>query len=84
MAAEFHINDSLSYMRFLSLEVGGKVPDGNTIWDFKEALKEHEVDRKLFDLFNEKLEAQGIITHKGSIIDAAFVTTPVRHTITMP
>jgi IS5 family transposase len=80
MAAEFHINDSLSYMRFLGLEAGDKVPDGNTIWDFKEALKEHGVDRKLFDLFNEKLEAQGIITRKGSIIDATFVTTPIRHT----
>jgi IS5 family transposase len=80
MAAEFRINDSLSYMRFLGLEVGDKVPDGNTIWDFKEALKECEVDRKLFDLFNEKLEAQGIITRNGSIIDATFVTAPVRHT----
>jgi len=80
MAAEYHINDSLSYMRFLGLEIGDKVPDGNTIWDFKEALKEKEVDRKLFDLFNEMLEEQGIITHKGSIIDATFVTVPIRHT----
>jgi len=80
MAAEYHINDSLSYMRFLGLEIGDKVPDGNTIWDFKEALKEKEVDRKLFDLFNEMLEEQGIITHKGSIIDATFVTVPKRHT----
>ena len=53
------------------------MPDGNTIWDFKEALKEKEVDRKLFDLFNEMLEEQGIITHKGSIIDANFVTVPM-------
>ncbi len=80
MTVEYHINDSLSYMRFLGLEVGDKVPDGNTIWDFKEALKEDEVDRKLFDLFNEKLEAQGVITHKGSIVDATFVTVPKRHT----
>jgi len=80
MAAEYHINDSLSYMRFLGLEIGDKVPDGNTIWDFKEALKVKEVDRRLFDLFNEMLEEQGIITHKGSIIDATFVTVPKRHT----
>ena len=56
------------------------MPDGNTIWDFKEALKEKEVDHKLFDLFNEMLEEQGIITHKGSIINATFVTVPKRHT----
>lgn len=80
MSAEYHINDSLSYMRFLDLEIGDKVPDGNTIWDFKEALKKNDVDRKLFDLFNEMLEEYGIITHKGSIIDATFVTVPKRHT----
>jgi len=67
-------------MRFLGLEVGDKVPDGNTIWDFKEALKERDVDRKLFDLFNAMLEEKGIITHKGSIVDASFVTVPKRHT----
>ena len=80
MATEYHINDSLLYMRFLGLEIGDKVPDGNTILGFKEALKEKEVDRKLFDLFNEMLEEQGIITHKGSIIDATFVAVPERHT----
>jgi len=67
-------------MRFLGLKIGDKVPNGNTIWNFKEALKENEVDRKLFDLFNKKLEAQGIVTHNGSIVDASFVTVPKCHT----
>jgi IS5 family transposase len=80
MGIEYQINDRISFCRFLGLEVGDKVPDGNTIWDFKEALKDANVDRKLFDLFNEKLKEQGIITRKGSIIDASFVTVPVRHT----
>ena len=80
MAIEYQVNDRVSFCRFLGLEFGDTVPDGNTIWDFKEALKEKEVDRKLFQLFNEMLEKQGIITHKGSIIDATFVTVPKRHT----
>ena len=80
MGVEYQINDRLSFMRFLGLEVGAKVPDGNTVWDFKEALKENGVDRKLFDLFNAMLEEKRIITHKGSIIDATFVTVPKRHT----
>jgi IS5 family transposase len=80
MALEYQINARVSFCRFLGLEFGGKVPDGNTVWDFKEALKEREVDRKLFELFNEKLEEKGIITHKGSIVDASFVTVPKRHT----
>jgi len=77
---EYQINDRVSFCRFLGLEFGAKVPDGNTIWDFKEALKKTEVDRKLFDLFNKKLAEEGIITRKGSIIDATYVTVPKRHT----
>jgi IS5 family transposase len=75
MNAQYQINDRLSFMRFLGLEVGDKVPDGNTIWDFKEALKINNVGQKLFDTFNEQLEEQDIITHKGSIIDATFNST---------
>lgn len=77
---EYQIVDRYSFMRFLGLAAGDMIPDGNTIWDFKEALKEKGVDRKLFELFNRMLEAKGIITHKGTIIDATFVTVPKRHT----
>jgi IS5 family transposase len=78
--AEYQIVDRYSFMRFLGLSAGDSIPDGNTIWDFKEALKAKGVDRKLFDLFNMMLEDKGIITHKGTIIDATFVTVPKRHT----
>jgi IS5 family transposase len=77
---EYQINDRLSFQRFLGLECGDKVPDKNTIWDFKEALANAEIDRKLFDFFNEYLEDAGVITKKGSIIDATFVTVDKRHT----
>ena len=77
---EYQINDRVSFCRFLGLEFGDKVPGGNTVWDFKEALKKADVDQQLFDLFNEKLKGEGIITRKGSIIDATFVTVPIRHT----
>ena len=77
---EYQINDRLSFQRFLGIECGSKVPDKNTIWDFKEAIKNAGIDRKLFDLFNSYLEEKGIITHNGSIIDATFVTVDKRHT----
>jgi IS5 family transposase len=80
MGLEYQINDRVSFCRFLDLEFGDKVPDGNTIWDFKEALRKAGIDRKLFDLFNAFLEEKGIITHKGSLVDATFVTVPKRHT----
>jgi IS5 family transposase len=80
MALEYQVNDRVSFCRFLGLEFGEKVPDGNTIWDFKEALRKNDLDKKLFDLFNKQLETKGIITHKGTIVDATFVTVSKRHT----
>ncbi|MCL2140890.1 MAG: IS5 family transposase [Dehalococcoidia bacterium] len=80
MALEYQINDRVSFCRFLDLEFGDKVPDGNTIWDFKESLRKDGLDRKLFDSFNAELEKQGIITRKGTIVDATFVTVAKRHT----
>ncbi|MDR0374043.1 MAG: hypothetical protein LBI79_10975 [Nitrososphaerota archaeon] len=63
------------------LRNGDKIPDGNTIWDFKEALKTSQLVRqKLFNTFNALLEEKSIITHKCSIVDATFVTVPARHT----
>jgi len=80
MQIEYMVNDRLAFMRFFGLEIGDKVPDGNTILDFKEALKTNNIDRQLFDTFNALLEEKGIITHKGSLVDATFVTVPKRHT----
>jgi len=77
---EYQINDRLSFQRFLGIECGEKVPDKNTIWDFKEAIANAGIDRELFDLFNNYLNEKKIITNKGSIIDATFVTVDKRHT----
>jgi IS5 family transposase len=77
---EYQINDRLSFQRFLGLECGEKVPDGNTLWDFKEALANAGIERELFDLFNEYLDEEGIIAHNGRIVDATFVTVEKRHT----
>lgn len=72
---EYLINDRLSFQRFLGMELGEKAPDRNTIWTFKEQLG-GEGMRELFDMFNEHLEVSGVITHKGSLIDASFVDVP--------
>jgi IS5 family transposase len=73
---EYLINDRLSFQRFLGLSLTDKVPDAKTIWLFKENLKEKGVERKLFDMFRDKLESVGVITRKGSITDATFVDVP--------
>ena len=79
--AQYQINNRLDFMRFLGVELGAKLPDENTIWDFKEALREHELERKLFELFNVTLASHGIAVSEGKIVDASFVEVPRRRVI---
>ena len=73
---EYQINDSLSFMRFLGLGLNDKVLDSRTIWDFENTLAHAGLMEELFCMFDEKLENEGLITHKGTIIDATFVDAP--------
>ncbi|MGI6689125.1 MAG: IS5 family transposase [Christensenellales bacterium] len=74
--AEYQINDRVSFMRFLGLSLGDRVPDAKTIWLFRDTLVKADVIEGLFKLFNLQLEQQGIISHKGTIVDATFVEAP--------
>ena len=76
---EFQIKDRLSFMQFLGLQIGDKVPDEKTIWLFKEQLKEKNLSQELFDLFTRQLLGQGIVAKEGSIVDASFVDVPRQH-----
>lgn len=73
---EYQINDRLSFMRFLGLELCDDVPDAKTIWLFKEKLAKAKVTEELFNLFSQELENKNLIAHEGSIIDASFVEVP--------
>jgi len=75
-SVEYLVNDRLSFQRFLGLDLNDKVPDANTLWDFKEALAKKGVDKELFELFEKQMEEIGVITRKGSIVDATFVEAP--------
>ena len=76
---ECQVLDRLSFMRFLGLSMGGKVPDGTTLWYFHEDLKETGLDRKLFHAFDDFLRSHGLAAHKGQIVDAAIVEVPRQH-----
>lgn len=73
---EYQINDRLSFMKFLGLNLEDNVPDAKTIWKFRNDLVESELDRELFWLFDCQLEKQGLITHSETIVDATFVEVP--------
>ena len=77
--AEYQINDRMSFMRFLGLRIEDKVPDAKTIWAFRNTLSEAGVMRELFDLFQQQLRKEGLITREGTIVDATFVEAPVQH-----
>ena len=73
---EYQITDRLSFQRFLGISLGDKVPDAKTIWLFNELLRQSGALSVVFAMFNSYLETMGIITHKGTIIDATFVDAP--------
>jgi len=73
---EFQITDRLSFMDFLGLSLGDKVPDEKTIWLFKDDLSKTDVSKTLFNTFTDKLMQHGIVAKEGSIVDASFVTVP--------
>ena len=73
---KFQINDRMTFMRFLNLGLNDKVPDAKTIWKFRNDLATGSVARILFKIFDERLRAEGLITHNGSIVDATFVEAP--------
>jgi IS5 family transposase len=73
---EYQINDRQSFQRFLDLHLGSSVPDYTSIWRFREKLTESGKGKRLFDLYERKMEEQGVITKSGTIVDASFVEVP--------
>jgi transposase, IS5 family len=73
---QYQINDRLSFQKFLGITLADKVPDKNTIWDFKEALNRNNGIEKLFTRFDEQLRKAGLVGSEGKIIDASFVDVP--------
>lgn len=75
---EFHINDRLTFMRFLGLGIGEKSPDAKTIWAFRDKLTTKGILLDLFDDFSKRLLSLGLIANKGSIVDATIVKAPIQ------
>ena len=74
--SEFLINDRLSFMRFLGLGLGDRVPDARTIWSFRERLVKAKAIERLFVRFDQAVRAAGYIPMSGQIVDASLVAAP--------
>ena len=74
--AEFVINDRLSFMRFIGLGLGDKVPDAKTIWLFREHLVAARAIDNLFARFDKHLSKSGYLAKGGQIVDATLIAAP--------
>ncbi len=74
--AEFQIQDRLSFMRFLGLGLGDRVPDAKTIWLFREHLTQARAVDNLFARFDKHLDKAGYLAMGGQIVDATIVAAP--------
>lgn len=72
---EFQIKDRFSFQRFLGLSIADRMPDKNTIWNFKEKVGKEGI-KALFKKFEQYLYESGITAKKGKIVDASFVDAP--------
>lgn len=75
-ATEYQVRDRLSFMRFLGLGLGDRVPDRTTVWLFREALVAAGAIEALFARFDAELKRQGYLALGGQIIDATIVEAP--------
>jgi transposase, IS5 family len=73
---EYLVKDRLSFMRFLGLGLADPVPDANTIWTFREALKRAGAVEALFARFDAALREAGYLAMGGQIVDASIVVAP--------
>ncbi len=75
---EYAILDRLSFMRFLGLGINDAVPDAKTIWLFRDKLSKGKMIEKLFGHLDKQLDRDGIIVHKGKLVDATIVEVPIQ------
>jgi IS5 family transposase len=73
---EYQVRDRLSFTRFLGLGIEEGVPDGTTLWLFREKLAKAGLMDKLFERFSQHLEAKGYIARGGQMVDATIVAVP--------
>jgi IS5 family transposase len=71
------IYDSRAMKQFAQIDFQEEdVPDATTLLGFRHLLEESQLQKKIFEMINGKLETEGMIWRGGSIIDAAIIEAP--------
>ena len=73
---EYQVRDRMSFTRFLGVEFEDDIPDGTTLWLFREKLAQAGLVKTLFHRFDQHLNAKGYIARGGQMVDATIVPVP--------
>ena len=73
---EAMVRDRPGWMRFCGLELRDKVPDANTLWDFREAPVKADALDRLFRELDRAINEAGCTPRSGRIVDASLVSAP--------
>ena len=73
---EEKVNDCLSFMQFVGLQLEDDVPDHSIISRFRTELTKKEAFEKIFEKINRQLEGKGLIVKTGAIVDATITDSP--------
>ena len=74
------VRDRPGWMRFCGLGIADRVPEANTLWDFREALiKAGELDALSAEL-ERMINAAGFISRSGRMLDSSPVAAPRQRT----
>ena len=76
MAAKNEIIDSRAFSDFCGVDSSNQVPDGDTIGRFRNILKSNSLQDQLFDDVVRLLESEGLILHRGTIVDSTLIASP--------
>lgn len=73
---EEKVNDSLSFMQFVGLQLEDDVPDHSIISRFRSELTKKDAFEKIFEQINKQLQGKGLIVKTGAIVDATITDSP--------
>lgn len=73
---EEKVNDSLSFMQFVGLQLEDEVPDHSVISRFRSELTKKDAFEKIFEKINTQLQSKGLIVKSGAIVDATVTESP--------
>ena len=70
---EDQLIDRLSFQQFAGLGYDEEIPDFTTVWRFKEALIRQNLMDPIFESIVGRIEANGLLLKKGTIVDATII-----------